>query len=158
EAGKRNETLFTFIEKNVRVPVKVFGDLRAQLAACHIAERQFLELVRGYGAGMVPLYMREVIDYAERLTLGAIAQLPDGVYRVGDWSDDDGIAVGKPIRLFVTLTKKGDSLVADWTGSAPQVKGAINNTLSYTKAATYCAVRSVLPPGIPNNEGVFRAI
>src|SRR5262249_30461813 len=27
EAGKRNETLFTFIEKNVRVPVKVFGDL-----------------------------------------------------------------------------------------------------------------------------------
>jgi N-methylhydantoinase B len=38
------------------------------------------------------------------------------------------------------------------------VKGAINNTLSYTKAAAYTGVRSVLPPGIPNNEGVFRAI
>jgi len=158
EAGKRNDTLFTFIEKNVRVPVKVFGDLRAQLAACHIAERRFLELVECYGAAAVSLYMQEVIDYAERLTRAAIAKLPDGVYGFEDWIDDDGIDVGKPIRLFVRLTKKGDSLSADWTGSAPQVKGAINNTLSYTKAATYCAIRSVLPPGIPNNEGVFRAI
>src|SRR5215207_11649339 len=39
ERGERNETLFALIEKNVRVPVKVFGDLRAQLAACHIAEQ-----------------------------------------------------------------------------------------------------------------------
>jgi N-methylhydantoinase B len=49
-------------------------------------------------------------------------------------------------------------MVVDWTGTNPQVKGAINNTLSFTKAASYTAVRSVLPPGIPNNEGVFRAI
>jgi N-methylhydantoinase B len=80
------------------------------------------------------------------------------VYRFEDWIHDDGVDVGKPIRLYVTLTKRGDSMVADWTGSSPQVKGAINNTLSFTKAATYCAIRSVLPAGIPNNEGVFRAI
>lgn len=158
DAGKRNETLWALIEKNVRVPVKVFGDLRAQLAACHIAERQFLELVAQYGREVVEDYMQEVIDYAERLTRAAIADLPDGEFSFEDWIDDDGIDFGKPIRLFVKLTKQGDSMTADWTGSAPQVKGAINNTLSFTKAATYCAIRSVLPPGIPNNEGVFRAI
>jgi N-methylhydantoinase B len=38
------------------------------------------------------------------------------------------------------------------------VKGAINNTYSYSKAASYTAIRSVLPANIPNNEGVFRAI
>jgi N-methylhydantoinase B len=38
------------------------------------------------------------------------------------------------------------------------VKGAINNTLSYTKSASYCAIKSVLAANIPNNEGVFRAI
>jgi N-methylhydantoinase B len=158
DAGRRNDTLFALIEKNVRVPVKVFGDLRAQLAACHIAERQFLELVQRYGADMVQEYMQEVMAYAERLTRAAIRTLPDGVYSFEDWIDDDGIEVGRPIRLFVTLTKQGDSMTADWTGSAPQVKGAINNTLSFTKAATYCAIRSILPAGIPNNEGVFRAI
>ena len=41
----------TFIEKNVRLPVQVLGDLRAQLAACHIAEKQFAELVANYGPG-----------------------------------------------------------------------------------------------------------
>ena len=158
EAGRPNRTLFALIEKNVRLPVRLFGDLRAQLAACHIAEKQFTELVGNYGAETVRLYMREVIDYAERLTRAALRELPDGSYSFEDWIDDDGVDYGKPIRLFVTFTKKGDGMVADWTGTSPQVKGAINNTLSYTKAAVYTAVRSVLPEGIPNNEGVFRAI
>ncbi len=158
EAGKRNETIFKMIEKNVRVPVKVFGDLRAQLAACTIAERQFMELIARYGRDTVKLYMNEVIDYAERLTRAAIAELPDGTYSFEDWIDDDGIDLDTPIRLFVTMEKRGDSMKVDWTGTSPQVKGAINNTLSFTKAASYTAIRSVLPDGIPNNEGVFRVI
>jgi len=158
EAGKRNETVVAFIEKNVRLPVKVMGDLRAQLAACHNGERQFLELVERYGIDKIAPYFQEILDYAERMTRAAISELPDGEFSFEDWIDDDGVDFGKPIRLFVTLTKKGDSLLADWTGTSPQVKGAINNTLSFTKAAVYCCVRSVLPQGIPNNEGVFRAI
>ena len=49
DRGELNQTLWMLIEKNVRVPVQVFGDLRAQLAACTIAERQFLELIERYG-------------------------------------------------------------------------------------------------------------
>jgi N-methylhydantoinase B len=157
-AGKRDETLVALIEKNVRLPVKVFGDLRAQLAACHIAEKQFRELVAKHGPAQTALHMQETIDYAERLTRAALRQLPDGEWSFEDWIDDDGIDYGRPIRLFVTLRKTGGHMLVDWTGTHPQVKGAINNTLSFTKAASYTAVRSVLPPGIPNNEGVFRAI
>jgi N-methylhydantoinase B len=158
DRGQRNETLMAIIERNVRLPVRLFGDLRAQLAACHIAETQFAELVGRYGADTVAVYMEEVIDYAERLTRAALAELPDGEWSFEDWIDDDGVDVGRAIRLFVTLRKRGGHMVVDWTGTNPQVKGAINNTLSFTKAASYTAVRSVLPAGIPNNEGVFRAI
>ncbi|MFQ5971710.1 MAG: hydantoinase B/oxoprolinase family protein [Alphaproteobacteria bacterium] len=158
ERGRLNATLFSLIEKNVRVPVKVFGDLRAQLSACHIAEQQFLELVERYGADTAEIYMQEVIDYAERLTRAAIRELPDGEFSFEDWIDDDGIDLDKPIRLFFTLTKKGDGIIGDWTGSSPQVKGAINGTLSWTKAVTYTAIKSVLPNDIPNNEGAFRPI
>ncbi|MDG2205866.1 MAG: hydantoinase B/oxoprolinase family protein, partial [Alphaproteobacteria bacterium] len=49
-------------------------------------------------------------------------------------------------------------MYVDWDGSSEQVKGAINNTLSFTKAASYTGIRSILPDGIPNNEGVFRVI
>jgi N-methylhydantoinase B len=158
EEGKRNETFWTLMEANVRVPTKVFGDFRAQLAACHIAEHAFTEVVRTYGAGKVKAYMAELIDYAERLTRAAIADLPDGTFSFEDFIDDDGIDIGRPIRLRVTVNKRGDAMHIDWTGSAPQVKGAINNTLSYTKSASYCAIKCVLSSAIPNNEGVFRAI
>ncbi|MGH7085108.1 MAG: hydantoinase B/oxoprolinase family protein [Acetobacteraceae bacterium] len=38
------------------------------------------------------------------------------------------------------------------------MKGAITNTWSYTAAASFTAVRSMLGAEIPNNDGVFRAI
>jgi N-methylhydantoinase B len=158
ERGKRNDTLWAMIEKNVRIPIQVFGDMRAQLAACHIAEAQFIDLLARYGASAVRLYMRELIDYAERLTRAAVAELPDGEFSFEDWIDDDGIDVGKRIRLFVTIRKVGDQMSVDWTGSSEQVKGAINSTLSFTKAHSHAAIRSVLPTTIPANEGVFRAI
>src|SRR5262245_11437065 len=158
DRGTRNDTLWALIERNVRVPVKVFGDLRAQLAACHISERSLIELARHYGVEKIEHYMTELIDYSERMTHAAIRELPDGVYTFLDHIDDDGIDVGKPIPLAVRITKSGDRISVDWTGSSPQVKGAINNTLSFTKSASYCAIRSILPADIPNNEGVFRAI
>jgi len=156
--GVPNETLFALIGTNVRVPVKVFGDLRAQLAACHIAEQSLRELAAHYGGTNLRRYMTELVDYAERMTRAALRELPDGVFDFLDHIDDDGIDVGKPIPLKVTITKAGDTIHADWTGSSPQVKGAINNTLSYTKSASYCGIRSILPQNIPTNEGVFRAI
>jgi N-methylhydantoinase B len=158
ESGRLNQTIMTFIERNVRLPVQVFGDLRAQLAACHIAERRFAEIVAKHGAQQTTALLRELIDYAERLTRAALRTLPDGEWSFEDFIDDDGIDYGKPIRLFVTIRKRGDQMVVDWTGTSQQVRGAINSTLSFTKAAAYTGVRSVLPPGIPNNEGVFRAI
>src|SRR5216684_2679728 len=158
EAGKLNQTIMTFIEKNVRLPVQLFGDLRAQLAACHIGEKQFAEIVARYGPQQTKSYLKEVIDYAERLTRAALSQLPDGEWSFEDWIDDDGIDYGKPIRLFVTLRKAGDALVADWTGTSPQVKGAINNTASFTKAATFTCVKSVLAHDVLCNAGFYRAI
>ena len=158
EGGKRNETMWSIIEKNVRIPIQVLGDLRAQLAACHIAETQFAEILDRYGADKVAVYMEEVIDYAERLTRAAVAELPDGQWSFEDWIDDDGIDLDRPIRLFVTVTKSGDEMVVDWTGSSEQVKGAINSSLSFTVAHSVAAIRSVLPLNIPSNEGVFRVI
>jgi N-methylhydantoinase B len=158
DAGEPNETLFRLLEKNIRMPARVFGDLRAQLAACHIAEAAFHRLVARHGATQVQTYMDEILDYTERLTRASLSQLPDGEWSFEDWIDDDGIDYGKPIRLFVTLRKAGDALVADWTGTSPQVKGAINNTASFTKAATFTCLKSVLAHDVLCNAGFYRAI
>ena len=98
------------------------------------------------------------MDYSERLTRHCLAELPDGEATFTDWIDDDQIDAGMPIKLVCTVRKRGDTMEVDWTGSAPQVKGAINNTWSYTAATSFTAVKSVLSINMPNNDGVFRPI
>jgi N-methylhydantoinase B len=158
DAGEPNETLFRLIEKNVRLPVRVFGDMRAQLAACHIAEEAFRRLIVKHGVKQVAAYMQEIIDYTERMTRAALRQLPDGEWSFTDYIDDDGIEFGTPIPLTVTIRKQADRMACDWTGTSPQVKGAINNTLSFTRAATYTCIKSVLPHEILCNAGFYRPI
>ncbi len=158
ERGQPNPTLHRIIEKNVRLPGRVFGDLRSQLAACAIAARGMEPLIARHGAAGVRALMEETMDYSERLTRHCLDELPDGEATFTDWIDDDQIDVGVPIPLVCTVTKRGGSMRFDWTGSAAQVKGAINNTWSYTAAASFTAAKSVLSVNMPNNDGVFRAI
>ena len=92
------------------------------------------DLVARYGADDVRELMVAMMDYSERLTRHCLAELPDGEATFTDWIDDDQIDAGVPIKLVCTVRKHGDTMEVDWTGSAPQVKGAINNTWSYTAA------------------------
>ncbi len=158
ERGKPNTTLFRMIDRNVRVPGRVLGDIRSQLAACEIAARGMTDLVARYGADDVVALMAATMDYSERLTRHCLSELPDGEATFTDWIDDDQIDVGVPIPLVCTVRKHGDAMEVDWTGSAAQVKGAINNTWSYTAAMSFTAVKSVLSINMPNNDGVFRPI
>ena len=158
ERGVPNATLFRMIERNVRLPARVLGDLRSQLAACEMAARGVTELVARHGEPEVRALLAETMDHSERLTRHCLAELPDGEATFTDWIDDDQIDVGRAIPLVCTVRKRGETMEIDWTGSAAQVKGAINNTWSYTAAASFTAAKSVLSINMPNNDGVFRPI
>ena len=157
ERGRPNETLFGIIERNVRVPVKLLGDFRAQVASLETGEQGIRELVARYGADGLRRYFAALLDYGERQTRAAIAELPVGDYLFTDYLDSDGIE-RRPVPITVKLTIAADRIVADFRGSSPQVQGAINSTVSMTKSATYAAIRSVLRGDIPSNGGFFRAI
>ena len=128
------------IERNVRLPGRVLGDIRSQLAACEIAARGMTELVGRITVRPMAcaLLMLAMMDYSERLTRHCLLELPDGEATFTDWIDDDQIDRGKPIPLVCTIRKHrrhdGGRLDRQF---APQVKGAINNTLSYTAAMSF---------------------
>ena len=157
ERGAPNETFFSMLERNVRVPVQVVGDFRAQVAAIRTGEQGVLDLIGRYGKDTLQRYWAELLDYTERLTRRQIAELPDGAYEFTDYIDSDGVEERQvPIKVKVIID--GDHIVADFRGSSPQVQGAINSTLSMTLAETYFCVRFVLREDIPNNGGFFRPI
>ncbi|MEQ9260406.1 MAG: hydantoinase B/oxoprolinase family protein, partial [Roseovarius sp.] len=140
EAGKPNETLFQIIRNNVRLPDLVIGDLESQLATCFVGEREILKLVARYGVEELYAYFDALIDYGESLTRETISKWPEGSYSFTDYIDGDGFSdTPIPIRCRIDVT--GGALAIDFAGSSPQVKGAINSTLSFVKSASYLAVR-----------------
>jgi N-methylhydantoinase B len=157
ERGVPSKSVFRIIEKNVRVPGRVIGDLGSEYAACRVGERELVKLLTRYGADTARGYMRELLDYAERMTRSEIRGWPKGRFTFTDHLDSDGFD-DTPIPITATITVHEDSLTVDYAGTSPQVKAALNSTLSFTKSCTYLSVRSVLERGIPNNAGVFRCI
>jgi N-methylhydantoinase B len=71
--------------------------------------------------------------------------------------DSDGVG-GPPVQIQVTITVEGDSLTADFTGTSPQVRGAINSTLSFTASVVALCVRSVMREEVPNTAGFFKPL
>ena len=158
ERGVPNSTLFRMIGLNVRIPDVILGDLQAQVAACRIAERGMSEIAAKYGIAELEHYFEELLDYSEREARRTIRAIPDGSYSYTDHLDDDGITPGQPVAVKVTLHVQGDELTVDLTGTSPQVKGAINSTLSFAKSAVYFAMRTITDSDAPNNSGFMRPI
>ena len=155
--GEPDEAIFALIRTNVRVPTMTIGDLMAELSACHIGERAIHDLLRRYGPETFRDTTRELIDYTERLVRSEIASWPDASHTFTDYMDSDGVG-GPPVKLLVTVTVKGDTLTADFTGTDPQVPGAINNTLSFTASVVALCVRAALKEDIPNTAGMFKPL
>jgi N-methylhydantoinase B len=155
--GRMNDDFLHLLSANVRIPMKVLGDLRAQLAACHIGERGLLDLVGRYGVSTLESAFADMLEYTERIARATIEGLPDGRYEFTDYLDDDGIDAG-PIPIHVAVELRGSDLCVDFEGTSAQVKGAINCVLSFTRSAVYACIRCLLPPTLPNNEGYFRAV
>jgi len=157
DEGTPNEAIFQILARNVRIPVQVLGDLRAQLAACHIGEQGFLQLIEKHRVERLQGYLRELLDYTERLARQEIEAMPEGEYEFTDYIDDDGVdSASIPIQVKVVI--HGDSLTADFSGTSPQVKGGINSPLPFTKSAVYACIRCLMDPAVPNNAGYFRPI
>jgi N-methylhydantoinase B len=157
DAGAENRAIWDIVAANVRVPDKVIGDLRAQIAACHVGEREFAALFARYGSPLLREAFAAIHDYAERLARAEIAEIPDGTYRFENFIDGFGDNP-EPIPFRVALTIRGDSAIVDWTGTSPQVPAGINSPVPFTKAAVYAALRSVLSADIPNAQGFTRAV
>jgi len=157
EANVEQSAIFEIINANVRVPDKVEGDIRAQVSACLIGEREYKSLFARYGAEVCRQAFVDIHDYAEKLARAEFQDIPDGVYRFENYIDGIG-ENPEPIKFCVALTVAGDEVTVDWTGTSGQIKGGINAPLPFTKAAAYAALRSVLAVDVPNAQGFTRAI
>jgi len=140
-----------------RTPAERRGDLLAQRAALAVGRQRLAELCGKHGPRLVSQRGIELLDYTERLVRGIIAGVPDGRYEFSDVLDDDGLGAGD-ISISCRLTISGSDATADFSASAPQVRGPVNATRAITVSAVNYAVRCLAPADMPSNGGVMRPV
>jgi len=148
-AGKLNEDLVELIRKNVRVSDQVIGDLLANVAATGVGCRQLVEFMDEYGLEEVDTLSEMIIGQSEKAMRKAIDAIPDGVYRNRIQVE----AFDEPVTLACAVSVKGDRLNIDFEGSGPVLPAAINVPICYTRAVAAYAIKALVLPNVPNNEG-----
>lgn len=156
-AGEENPDVIEIVTANIREPQSTISDLRAQRAACQLGHRRLNELASHYGSDVLDAVMKRSLDVVEQGVRHALRDLPDGVGEAEGHLDDDGID-GPPTRVHVRVAKRGDTLHVDLSGSAEQVRGAMNVPWASTRAGIVYAVRAVVASDLGANDGLLRAV
>ncbi len=157
DGGKPNEILIQLIRANVRVPDETMGDIWAQIACCKSLGERLAKLIDETEIE-VDEFADEIIGRTGKAMREAIAAIPDGTYRYAIENDGPAEMPGGVVKIACAVTIKGEKISVDYTGSSEQVSLAINTVANYTFAYSAYALKALLAPWIPNNEGSFQAI
>jgi 5-oxoprolinase (ATP-hydrolysing)/N-methylhydantoinase A len=155
DRGEPVEALYDILRANVRIPHELLGDLAAQVAACTVGDHGLQDLAARY-TDLDGLF-DGLLDHTEALLRAEIRRWPDGVSQYVDYIGSDGIDVCD-VAVAVRLSVRGDELEADFSDSAPMVRGSLNCTPSFVEAAVYHCVMAASSIDIPRTGGALRPI
>ncbi len=154
--GAMDQEIYAIITSNIRVADQRIGDIKAQAAALKVGEKRLTELLDRYGRNTVSEAIREIKQRAAKLMRAHIRSIPDGVYRSEAFVDSDGV-VNEPLKIALAVTKTGDTLTFDFSGSSPPCRGPMNSVVATTYSSVYLAMRHIFPD-TPLNCGVFEPL
>ena len=152
------ESIEAIIANNSRVAEIVLGDLRAQVGSTRLGCERLAALCDEYGRDTVREVMASVVELTGRRVRGELSLWPDGMAEAEGFLDHDGAAKDKPVRIHVKITKSGENLTLDFSGSAPQTAGPVNLVRCTTEAASLMALLAICDPTIPVNSGLSAAV
>jgi N-methylhydantoinase B len=158
-SGAIDRDVLALLLANVRTPGEREGDLMAQLAACHTGAERLQEMCVRYGVARVTAAAAELLAYSERMMRTFLNQVPSGSWNAEDYLDNDGVT-DSPIKIAVEIrctpaAKHGPMVVVDFTGTDPQVEGAINAVEAITYSACFYVFRCLLSDDVPATSGLM---
>ncbi len=157
EAGRIVDDVFALILAQIRSKHETAGDFRAQIAANATGARRLEALVVRHGHETIVAAMAELLDYTERRTRAELAALPHGVYESSGTVDTDGYT-DEPVQLCARIEIGPDGVSFDLAGSDPQRRAPVNSTFAQTFSACAYALKCLIDPDLPVNDGFYRLV
>src|SRR5690349_2619898 len=132
QAGVPNDDLIKVMVRNSRLPDSLRGDLDSEVAACRMGAERLGDLFRRYGREQIEACFDAILERTtETFRRELLTKIPDGTYVWEDYAEHDGVDAPRLHTQRMTLTKRDDRLVIDFTGTSPQAKGPINHAGDY---------------------------
>jgi N-methylhydantoinase B len=157
EGGAIVDDVFRLILAQIRSKHETAGDFRAQIAANMTGTRRLQALAGRHGRPTLVAAMRELLDYTERRTRAEIASLPHGAYEGEGSVDTDGYT-DQPVTLKARVEITPAGVHFDTTGSDRQRRAPVNSTYAQTFSACAYAVKCLIDPDLPVNDGFYRLV
>ncbi|CAN1532187.1 HyuB N-methylhydantoinase B/acetone carboxylase, alpha subunit [Paracoccaceae bacterium] len=154
--GVLDREIYQIICSNIRVSEQRIGDVQAQASALLVGAERLAGLLDRYGDATVTEAIAEMRRLAARQMRAMIGRIPDGTYRSTAMIDSDGV-VNAPLTIALGVTKAGDGLTFDFTGSSPPCIGPMNSVRATTLSSVYLAMRHIFPD-VPISAGAFEPL
>jgi len=159
--GVLQEDPLRIILNQVRQPEWNRADLNGIVAACRTAGRRIQELCDRFGPERYVSALDALLErnYQAMKTLLAVVFADGQRLEFSDWICDDGVGFG-PYQLKLALTRTGDKVHLDFSGSSPQAQGPINYYLNENLARMFFGIYmiTVADPQIVWNDGFYPLI
>ncbi len=157
ESGRERREVIDFLTLNSRLPVPIYGDMQAMIAACRTGERRYKAILDKFGLQTIREATASIFAQCEQLDREAVAAIPDGTYTAEGCLDNDG-HTDEPLPVRVTVTVAGSEMSVDLTGSSPQRRACVNAGRPYTVSALRLAFKFLFNPDVPVTGGSFRPL
>jgi len=154
--GEMDHEILSIVLSNIRIADQRIGDIKAQAAALSIGEQRLTALIDRYGETTVEAAIGEMRRRAAEQMRAKIREIPDGIYEGHSVVDSDGV-VDEPLHIRMKVTKSGEALSFDMTGSSPPCRGPMNSVIATTRSAIYLAMKHIFPD-VPINAGTFEPL
>jgi N-methylhydantoinase B/oxoprolinase/acetone carboxylase alpha subunit len=143
--------------RNCRTPELNALNMRARVAALRTTEQRLGDLISQYGIDTFLAAQEGIIEYAGRVVRHRLRDIPDGTWYAEGYLDHNG-RTPEVYKICCRLTKRGDRLTFDFTGTSPQASGAVNCTRPAMEGAVIGVVLISLCYDLPWTVGALRQL
>ena len=150
--------LVTFLQNSVRDPKLQLEDMKVKLHAVMRLRERVIAILDRFGRDVLIGTLRAHLENVETEVRRRIRELPDGTTRVVQFMDSS-LRENVMQKISLAITVKGERMILDFRGSAPQfMNRAVNTNIASFKAALCTGLLQNIWPDLPHTMAVLSPI
>jgi N-methylhydantoinase B/oxoprolinase/acetone carboxylase alpha subunit len=150
--------LVTFLQNSVRDPKLQLEDMKVKLHAVIRLRDRITAILDQFGKDTLIGTLRSHLEDVESEMRRRIREMPDGTTRVVQFMDST-LRENAMQKISLAITVKGDRMILDFRGTAPQfMNRSVNTNIASFKAALCTGLLQNIWPDLPHTMAVLSPI